>query len=216
VYRLFIDEVGHDNLKSAKDPNERKLDIFETENIVLHRREIIDKNEEPFDKLRDPTKRKKFDESLLSLIETCDYAAIAVLIDKKEHIEKYTVWRHQPYHYCLTAMLERYVMHLEAIGDEGDVMAEWRGVLPNRKLEAAYQYIYKNGNDNIKADRFQTRLSSAQLKIKTKSANCGTATGGSCREPGMQISTLHECGVWLEGRENTERFEIPAEVGMGG
>lgn len=196
MYRLFIDETGHDNLKTASDPNERclcvmgailhldtaakyleeelntlKEEVFGTHAVVLHRREIIDKNVPPFDKLTNPEIRKKFDDGLLRLLEVCDYAAIAVLLDKKEHIERYKVWVHQPYHYCLKAMLERYVMHLEDIGDVGDVLAEWRGVLPNKKLEATYRYIYKHGTDTMKSDRFQKRLSSGELKIRKKEAN---------------------------------------------
>ena len=62
-------------------------------------------------------------------------------------------------------------MHLEDTGDVGDIMAEWRGVLPNKKLEAAYRHIYKNGTENMKSDRFQRRLSSKELKIRTKAAN---------------------------------------------
>lgn len=50
-------------------------------------------------------------------------------------------------------------------------MVEWRGVKPNRKLEAAYSYIYRNGTDSMKPIRFQQRLSSSQLKIQKKEAN---------------------------------------------
>jgi hypothetical protein len=151
--------------------NALKKSVFGTEAVVLHRRELIDKRPAPFDKLADPETRARFDDGLLSIIEVCDYAAVAILLDKKEHIEKYAVWRHQPYHYCLKAMMERYVMHLEAVGDVGDIMAEWRGVLPNKKLEGAYRYLYQHGTENMTADQFQCRLSSGELKIRTKASN---------------------------------------------
>jgi Protein of unknown function (DUF3800) len=196
VYRLFIDEVGHDNLNTANDPNEQylcllgvvldldvghpaltetmnqlKIRTFETTSVVLHRREIIDKKPPPFDKLGDQKVRDQFNQGLLDMIAQCDYAAIAVLIDKKEHTDRYKIWRFQPYHYCLTAMMERYVMLLDEKESTGDVMAEWRGIKPNRKLEKAYTYIYNNGTPNMNSGRFRTRLSSAQLKIKKKEAN---------------------------------------------
>jgi hypothetical protein len=196
VYRLFIDEVGHDNLNTANDSSERylcllglivelesankhligtmealKVAIFKTPKVVLHRREIIDKKPPPFDLLEDSNTRDAFDQGLLNLIATCEYRVVAVLIDKKEHIERYAVWRSHPYHYCLRAMLERYVMHLNDLGATGDVMAEWRGVKPNRKLEAAYKHIYTQGTENMSRTQFQARLSSGQLKIQKKGAN---------------------------------------------
>jgi len=196
LYRLFIDEVGHDNLNSANDPHEQHLCLlgaamdmdtvhatlteqmnamknraFGTIDVVLHRREIIDKNPPPFDRLKDEGIREAFNAGLLAIIDETNYSAIAVIIDKKAHFEKYSRWHFHPYHYCLTAMIERYVMLLDERNARGDVMAEWRGIKPNRKLEAAYAHIYKNGTPSMGAQRFQNRLSSGQLKIRKKSAN---------------------------------------------
>jgi hypothetical protein len=196
MYRLFIDEVGHDNLNSADDPNEQflclmgvilglegaheeltnamnglKMAIFGSTSVVLHRREIIDKKPPPFDKLVNGGIRAKFDGGLLSIIANSDYAALTVLIDKKEHVERYRAWKSHPYHYCLKAMLERYVMWLDGRNGIGDVMAEWRGVKPNMKLEAAYEHIYDSGTEFLSAQKMQVRLSSRKLKIQKKSAN---------------------------------------------
>jgi Protein of unknown function (DUF3800) len=204
MYRLFIDEVGHDNLKSAGDPNEQylclmgvildldrahqdltnamaglKIDIFGTAKVILHRREIIDKNP-PFDRLNDLRTKRRFDEGLISIFTNCDYTALTVLIDKKEHVERYRVWKSHPYHYCLKAMLERYVMCLNERNGIGDVMAEWRGIKPNMKLEAAYRFIYRNGTEFMPVGEFQRRLSSGELKIRKKEANIA----------GLQLSDL--------------------------
>jgi hypothetical protein len=163
LYRLFIDETGHDNLNSANDPQEQflclmgvildldtghriltqkmddlKVSTFRTVDVGLHRREIVDKRPPPFDLLNDSQTRAHFDSGLLDIFANCDYTALAVLIDKKEHKERYAVWKSHPYHYCLKAMMERYVMWLKGKGGAGDVMAEWRGVKPNKKLEHAY------------------------------------------------------------------------------
>lgn len=196
MYRLFIDEFGHDNLNTRNDPNEQFLSLtgvvldldgahltlteqmntlkkaaFGTDAVVLHRREIIDKKPPPFDALANNEVREAFTQGLLQMVNDADYTAITVLIDKKEHFEKYNVWRFQPYHYCLTAMLERYVMLLDNRNGEGDVMAEWRGKKPNIKLEKAYIHVYSNGTPNMPSNRFQSRLSSGQLKIQKKEAN---------------------------------------------
>jgi len=229
VYRLFIDEVGHDNLKTVNDPNERylclmgvmlhlptagkqldealnslKKKVFGTEAVVLHRREIIDKKPPPFDALNDPSKRKTFDDGLLEIIESCEYKAIAIHIDKKEHIEKYAVWVHQPYHYCLTAMMERYAMQLRTNGAKGDVMAEWRGIKPNRRLEAAYRYVLKFGTGNMKAAQFKEALSSSELKIRKKAANVS----------GLQLADLLANPVARHLLCRRTSTEMTAEFGM--
>ena len=226
MYRLFIDEVGHDNLNTANDPNEQflclmgviveldvenarleasmnelKRRVFGTQRVVLHRREIIDKKPPPFDLLRDPQTRTTFDEGLITIFEECRYSVIAVQIDKKEHIERYKVWRSHPYHYCLKAMLERYVMHLSDLGSKGDVMAEWRGVQPNRKLEAAYKHIYTRGTDNLSINQCQKRLSSGQLKIQKKEANIS----------GLQLADLlaSPASRYLLCRRKNEEMKAP-------
>ncbi len=194
MYRLFIDETGHDHLKSSNTPNEQylclmgvilngrghwdltnrmdalKLATFGTKDIVLHRRELIDKNP-PFDALRDPTIRASFDASLIETIRDSVFTALAALIDKQAHIDKYQVWQYQPYHYCLAVMVERYVMWLKEQNGRGDVMAEWRGITPNMRLERSYSRLYQKGTDNVTAREMQTYLSSAQLKLEKKEAN---------------------------------------------
>ncbi len=221
MYRLFIDEFGHDNLNTRNDPREQflsltgvvlngrnhaaltdrlnalKLQAFGSNAMPLHRREIINKKP-PFDRLRDPQIQKQFDQGLLDLIATVDYSVITVLIDKKEHFDRYKVWRFQPYHYCLTIMLERYVMLLDDRSGRGDVMAEWRGVKPNMKLEKAYTYIFENGTDNMPRTRFQKCITTRQLKIEKKEANTA----------GLQLADLlaNPCGRDLICQKQGERM----------
>jgi hypothetical protein len=212
VFRIFIDEVGNHDLKSSDQPSERylgltgvimwaeyeasdftnalndiKTDIFGTTGIVLHRRDIIDAKA-PFDALKDEVARQQFDEALLELVRSATYKVCTVVIDKKEHNERYAVWRFHPYHYCLTVLLERYVQRLDRINQVGDVMVEARGKKENIQLEKAYRYIYDNGTDHVKATHFQEHLTSRQIKIKPKSANIAglqladTLANPSCRD----------------------------------
>jgi hypothetical protein len=201
--RLFIDEAGDHNLKSANDPNERylclvglifdldyaenefaaaldkvKLEIFGTRDVGLHRRELIDKKPAPYDRLNDPAVRARFDELILQLIEEAEFTIITVLIDKQRHINKYAKWHYHPYHYCLTAMVERYVHWLEEEDAVGDVMAEAREKKQNMQLEKTYRYIYRNGTGFASAScrfippaQMQKRLTTGQLKLRTKKAN---------------------------------------------
>jgi hypothetical protein len=110
---------------------------------------------------------------VLALIANKPYRAITAVIDKREHRQKYKVWRFQPYHYCLTVILERYVRWLEA-GDlrvAGDVMAESRGKKENKQLASSYQRIYEHGTDFLPAALFQRWLTSGEIKLKSKTDN---------------------------------------------
>jgi hypothetical protein len=50
-------------------------------------------------------------------------------------------------------------------------MVESRGGREDEKLKDSYRRLYKDGTDNIPAERWQERLSSHELKVKPKSAD---------------------------------------------
>ncbi len=195
VFRLFIDEVGHGSMKFSDHPNERYLsltgaimritnesgqftdelnklraEIFGNTEVILHRTDII-KKEAPFDCLADPARCAEFDAAILKLLDESSYRVITVVIDKKEHKNRYRVWQAYPYHYCLMALMERYVTWLLGTGFSGDVMAESRGEKDNRKLQESYSRLYTKGTDWVGFKDFQKTLSTKELKIKDKKAN---------------------------------------------
>lgn len=197
-YRLYIDEVGNSDLGSSKDPNHRylsltgvilnleyvsttvfptiealKRDYFDShpdEPIILHRKELVNKKH-PFESLRDPATEKAFNQNLLNLLQNLDYAVITVVIDKLEHNQRYEVWRFDPYHYCMTVIVERYLVWLKRKNDSGDVMAESRNGKADTRLKDAFERIYTKGTDFIIPEMFAAHLTSGQLKVKHKSAN---------------------------------------------
>ena len=200
-------------MKSSSDPNERylgltgvimrlqyeqgeftdrlnalKILIFGRSDFCLHRREIIDRRPEPFTVLKDEEKRKQFGQQAIALMEESKYRVFTVVIDKREHKAKYAVWQFQPYHYCLTVMLERYVQWLHRLNAAGDVMAESRGKKENKQLAKAYRRIYMRGTDHVSANIFQARLTSNEIKLKQKVANVSglqladLIASPSCRE----------------------------------
>ena len=196
MFRLFVDEVGHHDMKSSADPNQRylgltgvvmrlgyadgeftarlnvlKKEIFGRADFTLHRREIIDAKPNPFTALANPECRKLFDDAVLKLLETSTYRVFTVVIDKKEHKTKYSVWQFQPYHYCLTVMLERYALWLKRASARGDIMAESRGKKENKQLSRAYRWLYKNGTSHVSSVLFQQTLTSGEIKIKSKADN---------------------------------------------
>lgn len=182
-------------MKSSDDPNQRylgltgvimrldyergqftealsliKQEVFGTDQIVFHRKEML-QAKAPFEALKDDSVRARLDVGLLELMSHATYRVFTVVIDKQEHMRRYQVWTFDPYHYCLTVTLERYVLLLKRMDQVGDVMAESRGKKENMRLERAYRYIYKNGSTHIAAKVFQKFLSSKEIKIESKKAN---------------------------------------------
>jgi hypothetical protein len=150
--------------------NALKQDIFGTREIVLHRTEIVYKRS-PFDCLEDESLRERFDSAALDLISAHSYRVITIVIDKSEHKARYLVWQAYPYHYCLTALLERYVLWLQKAGSCGDVMAESRGKKENKMLSESYTRLYEKGTDYVSARMFQSTLTTRELKIAEKKGN---------------------------------------------
>ncbi len=215
-------------MKSAHHPNERYLSltgvimriqheaeflvprlnaikerIFGTTEIVLHRTEIVYRRD-PFHCLEDERLRRAFDEEILALIESSSYRVITVVIDKLEHKNRYLVWQAYPYHYCLMALLERYVLWLESAGSCGDVMAESRGRKENKQLSESYARLYLQGTSYVSNKMFQRRLSTKELKIRSKQANiAGLQLADLIANPSMRSLVCER-----EGTRMTAEFGI--------
>jgi hypothetical protein len=196
TYRLYIDEVGNGDLEgSATDDNIRYLSltgvatklwlhedritpalddlkekIFGTKKVILHRREIIYRKG-IFRILGDERKRTEFDGRLLGFIETAKYIVNTVMIDKREHLDRYKTWRMDPYHYCLRCLIERYVLRLERLHQRGDVVIEVRGKNSDRRVKNSFRRIYYEGTDNIAPERIRKVLTSHDIKFANKADN---------------------------------------------
>ena len=122
LVRMFVDENGNYNLRedltnnnnrflcltgvvmrmSAHEVLEQRLDelklkCFGSKEIVLHRREIVSAKP-PFEALKDEAVRDEFNATLLKIISELRYGVISILIDKKAHVDKYTILKAQdPY-----------------------------------------------------------------------------------------------------------------------
>jgi len=62
----------------------------------------------------------------------------------------------------------------------GDVVVESRGRVEDEKLKDSFHRLYNNGTDHIPANRWHECLTSAELKVKPKTANIS----------GLQLSDL--------------------------
>jgi len=208
LYHIYVDEVGNHDLTHVGDDNHRFLSltgvIAEQQYadqviapeladlkaryfggpragvaVVLHRADMINRRP-PFEALRVPAMAQAFDAELLSALSRWDYTVITVLIDKREHCRRYQVWQYHPYHYCLAALLERYVNYLETKNDVGDVVIECRGKREDRKLQREYGRFHRVGTSFCKAARFNKHLCSKALTMRRK-----------CEDiPGLQVADV--------------------------
>lgn len=125
----------------------------------------------PFQALKHPMVRERFDTALLDLLTEWNYTVFTVCIDKKNHRDTYSTWRYDPYHYCLKILLERFNFWLNRNGGVGDVLAESRGGKEDIRLKKSFERIWEEGTEFVEAAQFQKTLTSKQLKVKPKTAN---------------------------------------------
>jgi len=221
-FRIYIDEVGNPDLESSDDPNHRFLSLtgvilelghvesvvhpqmaelkakyfpyHPDEPVVFHRTEMLNALP-PFQALKDPAVRVRFDEDLLNLMTAWQYTVISVCLDKKKHKETYTTWRYDPYHYCLAVLLERFVFFLNRAKSHGDAMAESRGGKEDMRLKAAFLRLWEQGTDYIGPEQFQNALTSRQLKVKQKANNISGLQLADLLAHPSRDEILHEQGL---------------------
>ncbi len=227
-YRSYFDETGTGDLKAhKKDANQRYLSltgvvfrqdvhdstftvrvsafkrrIFNTPDIVLHRREIIGRDG-PFAVLEDDTLRALFDAQFGNLIEYLPGPAFTVSIDKQEHLEKYKAWQFDPYHYVLTCLVERYVLWLKRHGFVGDVMGEARGPKHDGRLRRSYRRMYDHGSTFVGPQVVQARLISRELRLEPKTANIA----------GLQVADLLAHPAHRTFKFMKQNSQIPNDYG---
>ncbi len=198
LYRIYIDEVGNHDLTHTQDPNHRFLSLtgviletnyareilipemnaitreyFQTDPdipVIFHRADIVN-HRPPFSCLNNPLVEQRFNLDVLGLLYKWEYTVITIVIDKREHINKYNVWHYHPYHYCLSVLLERFILFLRNAMARGDVMVEARGGKEDCKLKDSFQRLWEHGTNKISAEKWQEKLTSKELKIKPKSAD---------------------------------------------
>ncbi len=138
--------------------------------VVLHREDMINARRE-FKTLRDTAVREAWDTELLEVIRRADFTIVAVVIDKLALRLAYGDDAAHPYHLALGFMLQRYAGYLNHINRAGDVMAEARGGVEDRRLKDSHVRTFEQGAWTVGAGVFQRALTSRELKLKTKGAN---------------------------------------------
>ena len=227
-FRLYIDESGDHTYHHLEAPEKRYLGLigcffnFEQypsfreglENLkrkhfsydpdfplILHRKELINRKG-PFGRLLDPEVEKSFNQDFLNLLKRSDFRIIAVVIDKKSHIERYEEAAFHPYHYCVASLLERYCGYLNFMNAAGDVLAESRGGNEDKQLKQAFIRIYNEGTLWREAEFFQQALTSKEIKLKPKSANIA----------GLQLADLLAYPIKQDILVEEKRISDPGDV----
>lgn len=227
-YRLYVDEVGNSDLGASTHPNHRylsltgvaiALDHVETylhprieslkrryfnahpdDPVILHRKEIV-RAKPPFHALSDVSLRSRFDTEMFGVISETEFQTITVVIDKLEHTQRYAVWRADPYHYCLTALVERFARWLERNESVGDVLAESRGGKSDIRLKKSFENLVENGSEYQSSELFRRVLTSRQLKVKPKALNIA----------GLQVADLIAHPSFRSMKHEREGTAEPAE-----
>ncbi|MBV7258395.1 DUF3800 domain-containing protein [Erythrobacter crassostreae] len=228
-YRLYIDETGTQSLKKAhidrflclmgivmlQETHDKsftqtvfdlKTELFDHSQespVILHRREMV-RGEAPFEKLKsDPFLAMEFERRWTKVVEESAYLAMATAIDKDAHVKKYIVWQHDPYHYCLEMLLERFVKWLKRHNFQGDVLVESRGKFADKRLKAAYQRFWQRGNSTVTAETAQKYLTSKHIKFGRKEDDIAGHQ--------LAVSLAHPVLRYLK----TEKLNEPPATGYG-
>lgn len=181
--------LDHTYVDQVLQPEMEKLkrDFFEyhaDEPVVFHRKDMVNYRGR-FGVLKNPEIESAFNNALLKCFKHWEYSIITVLMDKKEHRDKYQIWKFDPYHYCLAVLMERYLFFLERHNAQGDVLIESRGTNPDMRLKKSFMQLMEVGSEFIKGEKFKQRLTSGEIKVKPKQANIA----------GLQLADLlaHPC-----------------------
>ena len=217
-YRLYIDESGTHSYNKSDEIKERYLCLNGIIISAEHNQEFITPKweelreiftEDPdfpavfhltdvmerigvFKKLENEGVKASFDEKYLEILENGNFVLCSVVLDKKEHIERYGDTAMHPYHYCLNVLLERYVRFLSENNGTGDVVAEVRGKKEDRKLRSEFEHFYENGTDYLSSATVQQKLSSGKLKLKTKDARISGLELSDMLATPMKFLTLYK------------------------
>lgn len=154
--------------------------------IVFHRTDVMQRKRY-FWPLKDELRRQAFNQGMLEFFGGQRYMLISVVLDKHLHLSRKGAEALHPYHYCLTAMLERYCGFLNFYNRKGDVMAEVRGKKEDTLLKAEFTRIYDGGTRFHQPTFFQQALTSQELKLKCKEENvCGLQLADLLAHPSKQ------------------------------
>lgn len=196
-YRLFLDEVGNDDLEHAADERHRFLSLtgvimgeryaattatqrldaikarffnLPSHQVIFHRKDIMNRSG-PFGILRDEDLCERFDDAVVTYIQDLDFRVMTIVIDKLA-MRRMTHWKKMhPYHFLMEILVEKYARFLLDQMSTGDIMPEARKGKMDRALQAAFTEVRKTGTDYMTSAVIAGRIPVPDLKFKSKRDN---------------------------------------------
>jgi hypothetical protein len=198
MYRLYVDEVGTDDMNDLENDNHRYLSltgvamqvdvarddllpkfewvkktIFDQDPdnpVIFHRRKITQRKER-FGALNDAGKADLFNRAMLKIYRKCDYTVITTLIDKLDASRREKWKEKHPYHYLMQILVEKYARFLNRKQSFGEIMPEGRQGKKDARLQEAYESVRKHGNYYFPPEQIRYRIPSKNLKFRYKADN---------------------------------------------
>ncbi|RAK59702.1 hypothetical protein DJ021_07745 [Phenylobacterium hankyongense] len=198
MYRLYVDEVGTDDLTHIEKDSQRYLSLTGVamridhardqlmpnmnwikanvlkhdpdSPIILHRKDIVARAG-GFQCLNDEKVCDPFDRSILRLMKRAEYSVITALIDKQWMLKQQHWQKTHPYHYLMEIMIEKYVQFLERMDVIGDIMPESRMGKSNERLQRACDDVRLTGTRFVSAERIASAVRGPKLKFRRKPEN---------------------------------------------
>jgi hypothetical protein len=198
TYRLYVDEVGNDDLGHVHQDANRflsltgvamrldhsrdhciprlnalKANIFQHDPempIILHRTDIVGRRG-PFGILANDQVRANFDAGLLRCMADLEYAVMTAVIDKRGMMQQLHWNNRHPYHYLMEILVEKYAQWLERKQATGDIMPEERKGKKDIELQRAYTSVRTWGTKFVPPQQMRRRLPASQLKFRAKADN---------------------------------------------
>ena len=160
----IIDERYH---QSSLVPrlNKFKKKLFGTDRIVLHYVDYT-RNQKGFEEMVDKRFREEFYKELNQIIKDAEFILIACIVDKVKHKERYGLLAIDPYILSLEVVIERFIMFLGEIKDEGIVIAESRGQQLDNELELAFLNLKIKGTRFLRPKEVADKIKSFVIKKK--------------------------------------------------
>ena len=158
---VICDESYHNDELTSK-LNELKLKHFNTDQIILHSKEMTHPqgaSHEGYAKFMDADFRRKFYADFEKMLGSLDVTVVACVIMKSKHFAKYGLEAKDPYLLSFDNLLNRLVFELKS-GQKGKFVAESRDTVLDNQLEISYLSSRVEGTSMVRPAEIAQKLES--------------------------------------------------------
>lgn len=145
-----------------------RINSFGNKGVILHYADYT-RNKNGFERMVEKPFRDNFYNELNEIIKNTDFSLVACIIDKIEHIKHYK-YPTNPYLFSLEVIIEKFVMFLNEVNDNGIIIAESRDPQLDNELNLAFLDIKIRGTRFLKASEIIKKIGNS-FYIKKKEEN---------------------------------------------